>query len=126
MDTNKQTELTATSGNEHSIQNLTPNIEKTLYFQISGRPVTCRILTDSEIESYAQFGRLSTIFLTFFGLFIGIAFSCVVALIQGNMSVSSQIILQWLGGGAFLISIIFLSIAITLIIVQKRYKKMWE
>src|SRR5215204_6428088 len=63
-------------------------------------------LTESEIETYAQFGFLSSIALTFFGTFTGFVLGCLVALIQGNLSEASTSVLKWLIGVGAIVAVI--------------------
>ena len=83
-------------------------------------------ITESEINSYATFGWLATIFLTFFGAFAGFAFGGLVALQQPNLpgSVTSTLsALTWTTG---IVSILFIILAVVSIVIQAKNKKAWE
>lgn len=83
-------------------------------------------VTEAEIETYAQFGWLTTILLTILGILWGLALGCIVALLQGNLSASSQASLiscTILGG---ILGLVFLLLAVWMIRKQSQAKKDWK
>ncbi len=83
-------------------------------------------VTEPEIEVYAQFGWLSTIFLTFFGASAGFALGCVTAMLQGNIPTSAQNTLTALSATMGIVSAVFLVLAIALILLQSKNRRAWR
>lgn len=83
-------------------------------------------VTESEIESYAQFGLLSNICLTLFGLLAGFGLGCVAALAQGNIPDAGKTTLSWLIGISMVIALIFLALSLFLAYAQNTSKKTWR
>ena len=73
-------------------------------------------VTEPEIEVYAQFGWLATIFLTLFGASAGFSLGCVTALLQGNIPTNAHNALVMSSIVTGTVSAVFLIISITLII----------
>ena len=92
---------------------------------VSKRIAGYYIVSPEELEDYAQFGWLSTIFLSLFALFAGFTLSCAILLVEGNLTISSQINLRWLSGLGCFVSVIFFVVSIALLIIQKNKKKRW-
>lgn len=82
-------------------------------------------ISEAEIEIYAQYSWLSSLFLTIFGVFMGFATGCYVAIIQTNNSTVNNT-LWWLAGITFFSSIIFITLAIILNKLAKKNLKKWE
>jgi hypothetical protein len=89
---------------------------KSIYFSV----------TESEINMYAQLGVISTLLLTLFGAFIGIAAGCFLALVQENIPAEAQTLLQSTGWVTMIVSIIFFGFALWFIYLQFKNKKSWE
>ena len=83
-------------------------------------------VTEAEINIYAQLGWISTLFLAIFGVLIGLAFGCYVALIQEDIPSEAQSLLKSTGWITGIISIIFFASALYFIFLQKQNKKAWE
>jgi hypothetical protein len=83
-------------------------------------------ITEAEVNMYAQLGWISTVCLTLFGAFIGLAFGCFVGTIQDNIPIIARSVLtsiMWVTG---FVSLIFFIISIVFIVLQSRSKKEWE
>jgi hypothetical protein len=102
------------------------DIDERLVINFAERSSTYYSVTEAEIEVYAQFGWLSSIFLTLFGTFSGFSLGCVAAIVQGNIPTATQTVLWWLTGTTGIISAILLVIAIVLVIIQNKNKKTWK
>jgi hypothetical protein len=103
-----------------------PNTEGRLDVKFPKRRCTYYSVTEAEIEVYAQFGWLSSMFLTLFGASLGFSLGCVVALVQGNIPADAQTTLWWLAGSIGLVSVVFLVITITLVVLQRKNRKTWK
>jgi hypothetical protein len=83
-------------------------------------------VTESEINMYSQLGWISTIFLTIYGILIGIASGCFIALQQNGIPNYAQALLKSTGWVTFIISFIFIGFTVVFIWMQAKNKKAWQ
>jgi hypothetical protein len=99
------------------------NYDPTILLYQQQRKAIYYSLSDSEIETYSQFGWLITFCLTFFGLGGGLSGGCVIALIQTPPSQLISSSLFWFALVSGLFSLILAGI---LLYFQRTQKKMWN
>jgi len=84
------------------------------------------LLTEAEIEIYANLGWATNILLVLFGVSAGFALGCVAALMQGNLPVSSQVLLTSSAILSGIPAILFFLLAVASLLFQRKVKRMWE
>lgn len=94
--------------------------------QLPKRTSTYHPVTEAEIEVYAQFGWLSSLLFTFFGVLSGFALGCLAAVLQGNLLPAGRTTLGWLAGVVGAVSVIFLVFGIALMVLQRKNKQTWK
>jgi hypothetical protein len=111
---------TADAAEIHKLLNALLNVN------IARRNSLYYVVTEEEVEVYAQFGFLGTICLAVFGGSTGFASGCVVAMLSSNISNESKTLLLGLAIGTGIAAVIFLILSVLLYWSQRRRKRAWK
>ena len=116
----------ATEPVEHEGGIVARAVQGHIQIDLEPRRSTYYSVTDAEIDVYAQFGWLSTIFLSLSGISTGFALGCVTAIAQGTLQAPADYTFRWIGGIAAVVAGVFFVLACALKYLQRENKKTWK